>query len=389
MPISTPAGLSTHYEEKLNIHAAESVIAYIHMMNRRHFIGVVGATTAGLVIQPQFSAAAALPEPTASKLPRWHGVNLLEKFNHGQNAPFVESDFEWLAEWGFDFVRLPMSYRCWADVQDWLKLKEEVLKQVDQAVEFGRKYKIHVNINFHRAPGYCVNPPAEPLDLWTDEKALEACAFHWNHFAKRYQGRPNSEVTFDLLNEPKDLKEPEYHKVVKRLVEAIHEADPKRLVIADGLRWGTKPVPSIIELGVAQSTRGYTPMRISHHKASWVNGSDKWATPAWPLKNGENDLYDKERLRKECIVPWKELENKGSGVHVGEWGTHNRTPHEATLSWMKDCMDLWKEAGWGWSLWNMRGSFGFLDSGREDVSYENFRGHKLDRAMLELLQKGM
>jgi endoglucanase len=37
-------------------------------------------------------------------------------------------------------------------------------------------------------------------------------------------------------------------------------------------------------------------------------------------------------------------------------------------------------------MWNFRGPFGVLDSGREDAAYENFKGHKLDRAMLELLQ---
>jgi endoglucanase len=39
-------------------------------------------------------------------------------------------------------------------------------------------------------------------------------------------------------------------------------------------------------------------------------------------------------------------------------------------------------------LWNLRGSFGVLDSQREDVAYEDFRGRKLDRAMLELLREG-
>jgi endoglucanase len=53
---------------------------------------------------------------------------------------------------------------------------------------------------------------------------------------------------------------------------------------------------------------------------------------------------------------------------------------------MRDSLDLWKEAGWGWALWNLRGSFGILDSGRRDVVYESFRGHKLDREMLELLR---
>ena len=33
------------------------------------------------------------------------------------------------------------------------------------------------------------------------------------------------------------------------------------------------------------------------------------------------------------------------------------------------------------------GSFGVLDSGRRDVKYENYKGHKLDRKMLELLKR--
>ena len=60
---------------------------------------------------------------------------------------------------------------------------------------------------------------------------------------------------------------------------------------------------------------------------------------------------------------------------------------QVTLAWMRDQLELWKEAGWGWALWNLRGSFGVLDSGRADVSYEDFRGHKLDREMLTLLQQ--
>jgi endoglucanase len=53
---------------------------------------------------------------------------------------------------------------------------------------------------------------------------------------------------------------------------------------------------------------------------------------------------------------------------------------------MRDMSDLWKEAGWGWALWNLHGNFGVLDSGRNDIDYEDFRGRKLDRPMLELLR---
>jgi endoglucanase len=41
----------------------------------------------------------------------------------------------------------------------------------------------------------------------------------------------------------------------------------------------------------------------------------------------------------------------------------------------------------GYALWNLRGSFGILDSDRADVAYEDWRGHRLDRALLDLLNE--
>jgi len=38
-------------------------------------------------------------------------------------------------------------------------------------------------------------------------------------------------------------------------------------------------------------------------------------------------------------------------------------------------------------MWNLRGAFGVLDSERQDVEYEDFKGHMLDRKMLELIRR--
>lgn len=357
-------------------------------MNRRQFLLHTTTALAAAAAAPVVYAAFAT-NPTAQHLPRWRGFNLLEKFTKRPegNPPYQERDFALLQEWGFDFARMPMSYLCWTDPADWLKLQEPELKDVDAAVELGRKHGVHTNLNLHRAPGYCVNPPREPLDLWTDENALDACAFHWAHLAKRYKGIPNARVSFDLLNEPPDINEETYVRVVTRLVQAIRAEDPARLVIADGLRWGGSPVNGLASLGIAQSTRGYEPVQISHYKASWMHGSDKWPVPTWPLRQGQKDEINKETLRRRHIEPWQRLESKGVGIHVGEWGAFNRTPHDVVLAWMRDCLALWKEAGWGWALWNLQGGFGVLDSQREDVAYEDFRGQKLDRKMLEVLQR--
>ena len=72
---------------------------------------------------------------------------------------------------------------------------------------------------------------------------------------------------------------------------------------------------------------------------------------------------------------------------VGDWGAYQNTPHPVVLGWAEDCLRNWQDAGWGWALWNFRGSFGIFDSGRKDVTYETFDGHQLDRKYLELLQR--
>lgn len=329
--------------------------------------------------------AAGLPEPTPRKLPRWRGFNLLQKFTLRGNSRFREEDFALIRELGFDFVRLPMDYRCWISGEDWNRFDEGALKEVDEAVAFGEKHAVHVCINFHRAPGYCVNPPKEPKDLWTDPEVREICCRHWAEFARRYRGRPNRQLSFDLLNEPSGIENEPYARVATELVNAIRSEDPGRLVISDGTQWGNRAVPELASLGIAQSCRGYIPMQISHHRARWAGSSDDAPVPTWPLE--ANGVWNRERLRKEQIEPWKKLEAMGVGVHVGEWGAFQYTPHAVVLAWAEDCLKNWQEAGWGWALWNLHGSFGIIDSRRRDVEYEDFRGMKLDRKLLDLLQK--
>ena len=355
-------------------------------MDRRAFLAT---TTAAAMAGVSWSEEPkkTLPDPSPKKLPRWRGVNLQAKFNSGRPRPFRERDFEWLAEWGMDFVRLPLNYRCWSSPDDWKRMDERQMKEIDDAVEYGRQHGIHVNLNFHRAPGYATNSPDEKLSLWKDEAPREACAWQWARFAERYKGRPSRELSFNLLNEPHDIDADTCARVCKILIAAIREVDPGRLIIADGMRWAREPISGLFDAGVAQGAHCYDPMRVTHWKAPWVAASMNWPKPTWPLPESKHEPYDKASLLSHA-QPWRELAKRGVGVHIGEFGCHNQTPHEVALAWMSDVLGLMKDSGWGWALWGLTGSFGFIDSGRPDVEYEDWRGHKLDRKMLELLLTG-
>ncbi len=372
-------------------------------IDRRGFIknGAVALAGATLAAAP----AALWADVTAGRIPRWRGFNLQGRFPApGKPSPgpaYDEFDFEAMAEWGFDFARLPLNYWWWGDRHDWSIVREEPLREIDRAVDLGRQYGIHVNLNFHRCPGYCINGrELEPADLFTGTaaqraRAQDAAVRHWQAFARRYKGIPNRRLSFDLVNEPPKMRsyegylEERYVEIVKALVAAIREVDPERLIFADGINIGQAPVMGIADLGLVQSTRGYLPKAVSHYTATWVpkDEFESFAVPTWPMKDDRGEVWDKNRLRREYIDPYAPLVRKGVQVHVGEWGVFNRTPHGVALAWMEDSLSLWKEAGWGFSLWNLRGQFGVLDSGREDLAYEDYKGHKLDRKMLELLRR--
>ena len=476
---------------------------------------------------------------SARHLPRWRGFNLLEKFIQGQDGPYQEWDLDFIAEHGFDFVRLPLDYRIWTEAPG--KYREAPLHDLDDLVRWARARGIHVNVALHRAPGYSVNRhPPEALDLWGtgpgSRQAQQQFVDQWRLLAERFADEPASSVSFNLVNEPVGVSGARYAEVVEPVVSAIREASPERIVVADGLDYGREPVPELVSLGLAQSTRGYAPFQLTHFRASWVAGSDQWSVPTWPVPMllgtyvygpkqeqlqgpvvlrgdfaaglevslhvvrvsqrttlliradgevvlskqfdpgpgqgewrssdfeprwgiyqatydqtysarlpracrelrieipegdwitfshlalrsgdatieirptdadwgrrqgeyavaadgtitalGEHQGIDRQALFDQTVAPWADFaKTHGIGIHVGEWGAHHATPHAVVLHWMQDCLENWRRAELGWALWNLRGSFGCVDSERADVTYEDYLGHQLDRRMLQILKQ--
>ncbi len=347
-------------------------------------------------------------------LPRWKGFNLLDLFSPnpprtpGGGNSTTEDDLKWMADWGFDFVRLPMAYPRYLDFdrsrditkEEVYKFDEKVLEEVDNLIFMAHKYNLHVSLNLHRGPGYCINAGFhEPYNLWKDKEAQDAFSAHWGMWAERYKSISPEKLSFDLLNEPAYIEDMNdqyakkgpvpgdiYKIVAEGASKAIWAVNKKRLIVADGNGGGNSVIPEIEDLGIAQSCRGYFPGLVSHYQASWVWKDPSQAPiPVWP---GEIDgkHYGRENL-EEFYKPWIELKERGVGVHCGECGCYNKTPHNVFLAWFGDVIDILTNAGIGYALWNFRGDFGILDSRRTDIEYTDWYGHKLDSKLLELLKR--
>ncbi|WP_028296115.1 glycoside hydrolase family 5 protein [Olivibacter sitiensis] len=382
-------------------------------INRREFLI---AASAGLALAGMPNVFSGKTKPIQNKLPRWRGFNFLNFFSH---RPYVadykllvatEQDFKWMADWGFDFVRIPLAYPTYLkynpslgkDItpEETIDFKEEPLEAVEELVYLANKYNLHVSLNLHRAPGFCINAGfREPFNLWKDQEAQDAFYVHWDMWAKRFRHVAPRLLSFDLVNEPcfkEDMNDQFapaqaipgdiYRKVAKSSLQVIHQQNADRLVVADGNNGGALVIPELMDLPIAQSCRGYFPHDVSHYRAGWVwKNPDDAPMPVWPaMINGKR--YDREVL-EDFYRPWMDLVKQGIGVHCGECGCFKETPHKVFLAWFEDQLDVLGSSGIGWGLWNFRGDFGLLDSGRKDVAYEDWYGCKLDSRLLKLLQK--
>jgi endoglucanase len=299
-----------------------------------------------------------------------------------KDGAFSETDFQWIQEFGFNFVRLPLDYRIWTDPKTQKIQNEDALKRIDAAVKLGQKYKIHVCISLHHAPGYTAGDEPDGRNLWQDSDTQAAFVEQWKMFARRFRGLSPRALSFNLLNEPSKVDSVTYERIIRRTAQAIWEIDPERLLVIDGLNWGKTPVLELADLPVIQANRGYEPAFINH----WSQ-KDGTPSPKWPTFDSKTSTrFDRAWLYSRNVLPWRPLKDRGVPVIIGEFGTHSQTPHSAVLAWMEDQLKNWRDEGWGWALWDFSGEFGIFDSGRKDVQYENFRGRSLDRAMLALLQ---
>ena len=64
-----------------------------------------------------------------------------------------EKALDFLAEFGFNFVRIPLDYRFWTRNFDYFHPDESMFSFVDQYLEACRSRGIHLSLNLHRAPG--------------------------------------------------------------------------------------------------------------------------------------------------------------------------------------------------------------------------------------------
>lgn len=182
------------------------------------------------------------------------GSEYAEKFWKTFRDNYVnKKDIEYLAELGYNSVRIPINWRILMEEGEGIVWKEEGFVLLDRCLKWCEDAGIYAFLDLHGAPGGQTGANIDDsIDdvprLFIDSDSREKCLAIWKKLAARYVQR---EVVggYDLLNEPiapptSEIKDfdyliPELASFYKEAAALIRQVDKNHLLSIEGAHWAT------------------------------------------------------------------------------------------------------------------------------------------------------
>ena len=189
------------------------------------------------------------PRRMESMINKLCGTQYAYKFWQSYMDRYItKKDLFWIAEEGFNSVRLPLNARLlYSKVDNQLQINPEMFMRIDQLIDWCRESRLYVILDMHGAPGGQTGQNIDDSEddqpyLFMDRGFEEELIFLWKELAGRYK---NEAVVagYDLLNEPLPDMFKQYNKNVlplyRRVIKEIREIDKKHMIVLEGVHWAT------------------------------------------------------------------------------------------------------------------------------------------------------
>ena len=246
---------------------------------------------------------------------------------------FCEEDMKFLAEQGFNTLRVPMHYKYFtlpiekepiAGEQTWV---QEGFDRIDAMCEWAEQYNILLILDMHACPGgqssgdIC-DYDSSKLSLWESEANRTKLAALWKKIAERYKD-VKCVAAYDLINET-NWTLANSNKLLwdtfKAIIKAIREVDTNHIVILEGNSYSN-------DYNGFPSTKMDSKMVLQFHR--------------YGVYNTKSQVQYMADMATKYNCP----------VYIGEFG-------ENSNSWTADCVRLYEEAMQfaGWTCWPMKKS---------------------------------
>jgi len=308
-----------------------------------------------------------------------HWLSQSDKRGEARRAWFTEKDVKYIASLGFDHIRLPADEEQLWDEQG--NREKEAFELVHNAINWCKDNKLRVVVDLHILRSHHFNAKDKPL--WTDPNAQERFLQLWRDLSAELKKYPVALVAYELMNEPVADDAEEWNKLVEKAIREIRKTEPNRKIGVGSNRW--QSVDTFDKLRIPQGDRNiilsfhfYTPLLITHYKASWTDVGKYTGPVNYPgqivtdkdmeglseqmaqLAKRNNGVYNREVFAKLIQKPLTVARKYDLPLYCGEWGALPTVPREARMLWYADVRSVLEENNIAWANWDYKGGFGII-----------------------------
>lgn len=295
---------------------------------------------------------------------------------------FSEEDIELLAANGFDHIRLPVDEAQLFNTD--MTLNESTVELIHRTVDCCVEHGLKVIFDLHILRSF--NFLDNDAPLWKSKEEQDKLVDMWRDIQGILRDYPVTSVAYEILNEAVAPTDGQWSDLMLRVVSMIRETEKDRvIVLGANMQNQVGHVKNIIvpegDRNILLSFHFYEPLLITHYQASWTQlrnlhfiGPMHYPGQLIPddvyaaLNDEEktvvepyNHFYDKEWMRQMWQEAVDYAKTKGIGLYLGEFGCLVNCGEEVRLAWFKDVVDLCRELGIPYTMWEYNSQFGFAD----------------------------
>lgn len=319
------------------------------------------------------------------------GVNLGGWLSQCDNNDYSEnrfstfitaSDFDRIASWGLDHVRLPFDYNV--VMTDGGEFIESGFKWLDFAIEQCEKRSLNIVLDLHKTAGF-VFDDASYCSFFEDEHLQELFFSLWREMSKRYGNKKN--VVFELLNEVTELRfAQKWNEITAKAIIEIRRSAPNTPIMYGGIRnnsiYGLTLLDKPADDNIVFDFHCYSPLIFTHQNAHWMPelfglSMEYPQTERFILEKTReffgkafDDEFDKDNTAMMGHTYFERLFNTAKQVsekfdvpvYCGEYGVIDQADPESTVRWYKDINAAFEGMNIARAAWTYKQKdFGLID----------------------------
>jgi len=293
-----------------------------------------------------------------------------------ERAEFMKkSDISWIAEQGFDHVRIPVDEANIYD-ENGMKLDSNWLL-LHELLGWVKEEEMHAIFDLHNVRVH--NFDTEVKTLFNQDSSRKQFLELWNKLQQELQEYPTDFLAYEILNEPGAKDPNDWNELFAEVYRNIRKTEPERIMILGSTNFSNvtafpKLNSPARDSNIILTFHFYQPYIFTHYKTTWSNHTNYVGQSEYPgktfytdqaekqvskgtLKNMKTHIQyaDRNVLDSLIQIATKRADELQLPLYCGEFGVFKRGPSpKFRYNWYRDLTDILRTYGIPYANWDYK-----------------------------------